>query len=69
MPNKSLKRFFTVYSIAFLILCIRVKVSTANASRFLWELFITFMYCNILSVWVAFFNMAGEDVYIAIKKN
>ncbi len=68
MPNRSLKRFFTVYSFAFLILCIRVKVSIENPARFVWNLFVTFMHVSILAFWVGFFNITGEDLYIAIKK-
>ncbi len=69
MENKSLRTFFDVYKWGFFILCIRVKVDAHSIASFLWDLFINFMYCNLVPIWVGLPTMAGRDIYFWLKKN
>lgn len=67
--NNSLHKFFKVQAIGFVICSIRVSVNVDNLEQFLWNLFLLFMLCNIISIWTGLANMFGGDLYLYIKKN
>lgn len=68
MPNKSLTNFFKYYLMGFVVCALKVDVSDKKMAQILWELFISFMYCNIIGIWTGIAGMFGQDLYFYIKQ-
>ncbi len=65
--EKSLFNFFRYYTIGVIICAIRVNVEYENFPKMLWELFITFIYCNVIGIWGGLAAMFGQDLYFYLK--
>lgn len=69
MANRSLFNFFKYQALGFIICALRVAYDVKDIADFLWNLFILFILCNIISCWTGIASMIGTDLYIYIKKN
>jgi len=68
MANKSLTNFFKYYIVGFVVCALKIDTVGKEMSDILWELFISFMYCNVIGIWTGMAGMFGQDLYFYLKK-
>lgn len=72
MEDKTLNVFFKYYGIGVFIAAIQILIHGVDVNgieSFLWHLFISFMYVNIIGIWAAMAKLGQDGLYNYIKKN
>lgn len=64
--DKSLFNFFRYYTIGFCICIFKVDINK-DYKDIIVDLFLTFIYCNIVGIWTGVFSMFGQDLYFYLK--
>lgn len=65
---KSMAVFFKCMSISMVVLSVKVLLVEKLSIQFIKVLFMTFMYCFTIAMWIGLASMFATDIYLYIKR-